>query len=284
MAFLTTQQDNLPAGVSGGGGQAYTRQTQAGEMAGVQLDQLLTSSNPLIENAQRRGQEFAQTRRLGNSSIAAGAAERSAIEAATPFALQQAGAVGQAATENLGFLNQYEMNDRSNQSAEVRAQIGADATKYAADASASAQRYSAKAQLQAVEAQLSHAGQQADMNRMHQIVMSNLTQDQTLAQMAAAHDINLDSLEANAFYELQQMAAVDNINVRNQGMSFVMGAYNNYTTMMQDAMMGDFDSAAFGRLVQSATNYLDSSIGFGSNLFQNFPEFEFELDSFTGGG
>jgi hypothetical protein len=74
------------------------------------LETMLSPNSDYIRNARQRGVEFANTRGLSNSSIAAGAAERSAMEAAAPLA-QQAVAIDanreQTLTDewskNLGF-------------------------------------------------------------------------------------------------------------------------------------------------------------------------------------
>lgn len=50
------------------------------------IESFLGSNSPLTQNARQRGVEYAATRGGINSSIAAGAAERSAMEAAMPLA------------------------------------------------------------------------------------------------------------------------------------------------------------------------------------------------------
>ncbi len=67
------------------------------------LEQIVGSGSPYIENARRRGLETAAARGGINSSIAAGASERSALEAAMPL-LQAAEATDQAAT-NVNYDN-----------------------------------------------------------------------------------------------------------------------------------------------------------------------------------
>lgn len=62
------------------------------EMVQSSLEAMLNPSSQYIKNARQRGIEYAATRGGINSSIAAGAAERSAIEAAAPLAQQAAGA------------------------------------------------------------------------------------------------------------------------------------------------------------------------------------------------
>lgn len=52
------------------------------------LESMLAPGSSYIDNARQRGMELAATRGGINSSIAAGAAERSAIEAAAPLAQQ----------------------------------------------------------------------------------------------------------------------------------------------------------------------------------------------------
>lgn len=70
------------------------------------LDAFTGSSSPYIENARRRGLELAATRGGINSSIAAGAAERSALEAAQPL-VQQAVQIDQN-NQQLGQQAQYD--------------------------------------------------------------------------------------------------------------------------------------------------------------------------------
>lgn len=59
------------------------------------LEQLLNPNSDFIKNARQRGVEYAAQRGGLNSSIAAGASERSAIEAAAPLVQQAAQIQGQ---------------------------------------------------------------------------------------------------------------------------------------------------------------------------------------------
>ena len=67
------------------------------------LDQVLSSGSPYIENARRRGLETAAARGGINSSIAAGASERAAMEGAMP--LVQQGLQIDAAERNVQYDN-----------------------------------------------------------------------------------------------------------------------------------------------------------------------------------
>lgn len=77
-----------------------------------QLNSLLQSDSPFIANARQRAAETANARGLLNSSIAAGAGERAAIEAALPIAQQDA----------KGFQDQALQNQQNRQQAQVNAQ------------------------------------------------------------------------------------------------------------------------------------------------------------------
>lgn len=114
----------------------FPPRTNGTQQALTSLDQVLNSNSPYIENARRKGMELAATRGGVNSSIAAGASERSAIESAMPLVQQglqmdQAGQnaeyenwlsqqnfgralYGQAFNNSLGMLNsiqQYALSD-----------------------------------------------------------------------------------------------------------------------------------------------------------------------------
>ena len=106
MALINYFTSNSPMPQQGG----VAPQVQPPQMArpGIDtvkgnLESLLSSGSSYIENARRRGAEMAAERGGINSSIAAGAAERSAIEAAAPLA-QQAAALDQQAQD-------YQMQD-----------------------------------------------------------------------------------------------------------------------------------------------------------------------------
>lgn len=65
--------------------------TSGAEMLGGSLEYFLNPNSQYLQNARQRGMEVAATRGGINSSIAAGASERAAIEAVAPLAQQAAG-------------------------------------------------------------------------------------------------------------------------------------------------------------------------------------------------
>lgn len=100
--FFTTQPATQPVQMNRGTG---TQQALSS------LEQVVGSGSPYIQNARQRGMELAATRGGINSSIAAGAAERSALEAAAPIV--QAGLNIDQAQQNVQYenwLNQQNFN------------------------------------------------------------------------------------------------------------------------------------------------------------------------------
>lgn len=69
-----------------GYGLDFVRQPVPQEMVANQLQQLLQSNSPYMQNATQRGIEYANQRGNVNSSIGAGASRRAALEAALPIA------------------------------------------------------------------------------------------------------------------------------------------------------------------------------------------------------
>lgn len=158
---------SLPPGFQGTANRAYTRQVQPNELSQNQITGLLSRADPYIANARQRGEEFSAGRGLLNSSAAAGASERAAIEAAAPLAMQDAQMYGTAAGQNLDALNQMAL-----QQLQASTQRGiASSNSAAAAAAAEAQR---RAALQLQREQLAFSGEQNQLDRGQQWGMQNL--------------------------------------------------------------------------------------------------------------
>lgn len=84
---------------------AVTRTVQANELSGNQLNDLIRGNSQYIQNARLSANEASAERGMLMSSIAAGASQRAAIDAAQPFAMQQADAYGRTASENMQAQN-----------------------------------------------------------------------------------------------------------------------------------------------------------------------------------
>lgn len=66
----------------------FTNQADPNQMVQSSLETMLNPNSQYIQNARQRGVEYAASRGGLNSSIAAGASERSAVEAAQPLVTQ----------------------------------------------------------------------------------------------------------------------------------------------------------------------------------------------------
>lgn len=93
--------------------QIYQPNMGAGNVVQDYLSQLLSSDSPYIQNARRSGIETAASRGLLNSSIAAGNAQRSAIEAAQPILNEITNLHNQR--EQLAFTGEQNQLDRDQQ-------------------------------------------------------------------------------------------------------------------------------------------------------------------------
>lgn len=93
--------------------QAYPAGMDAGSIVSDFMTNLLDEDGQYIQNARRRGLETAQNRGLRNSSIAAGASQRAALEAAQPLVSEMVGI--QQDRENRAFTGEQNQLDRNQQ-------------------------------------------------------------------------------------------------------------------------------------------------------------------------
>lgn len=166
----------LPGGTQGTVNRAYTHTPQQNELVAHQLQGLLASNSPYIQQARQSGREEAAGRGLLNSSMAAGAAQREAIRGALPIAQADAGRYGQSAESNLGYLNQMaqlQSNLASNESI-------ANRNLQSSMQNASGERAAA---LQLQRERLAFQGEQQGLDRAHQLGMGQFGLGSDLARM-----------------------------------------------------------------------------------------------------
>jgi hypothetical protein len=89
-----------------GYGLDFVREITPNELVANQLNSLLSSNSAYMQNARQRGLEVANARGNLNSSIAAGASQRAALEAALPIAQSDAQAYREANAANFDSLAQ----------------------------------------------------------------------------------------------------------------------------------------------------------------------------------
>lgn len=95
------------SGIQIGNTRLREREVQDNELVASQLEGLISGDSRYIRNARLRGVEFANARGQLGSSFAAGAAERSAIEAALPIAQADAQAYRDVAAQNMNAWNTF---------------------------------------------------------------------------------------------------------------------------------------------------------------------------------
>jgi len=84
-----------------------TRDVNPNELSSNQLNQITDENGAYIQRARNAGLAQANSRGLLNSSMAAGAAQGAAIDAAMPMAMQQAGAYTNVGDRNMDAENSY---------------------------------------------------------------------------------------------------------------------------------------------------------------------------------
>ncbi len=164
---VTPEKGNVP-GLSGGN-YAYTREAQDDAMVENRLNNLTASDSRYIQQARQGALRQANRRGLLNSSIAAGAAEGEAIRAGLPIASQDASTVDQARGQSMDAENQGLMQTRELQNRITLEQMGqasaADAFQAGSRDAAEQRRF----QLQMQREGLAYEGEQAGLNRAHQL-------------------------------------------------------------------------------------------------------------------
>lgn len=95
-------------------------------LASSQLTKMLAADSPLIQQARTRAAQMSGARGTLNSSMAIGAAEGAAWDAATPIAMNDAGTFARAQSENTSASNQFsrDANQFSREGALTIAQAG----------------------------------------------------------------------------------------------------------------------------------------------------------------
>lgn len=104
---VTADQMKTMAGTMQG---ATTYQPTENALVSSQLTKLLKQDNPYTALARSKAAQYANSRGLLNSSMAAGAGERAAIESALPVAQGDAQAYGVAERDNAAALNNFSLD------------------------------------------------------------------------------------------------------------------------------------------------------------------------------
>lgn len=119
-----------PKQIPGGG--FRTRDVSQDELSSNQLASILDQNGLLMQRARGQGMAQANSRGLLNSSLAAGAAQGAMIDAATPYAMQQAGAYTNVGDRNMDAENTYLLQEGDHANAQTIAGMNLSASQEAA--------------------------------------------------------------------------------------------------------------------------------------------------------
>lgn len=254
-------------GIQGTDERAYTRNVQGNELVQQQMQGLMNRGGAYMQNAARRGLETANRRGLLNSSIAAGASERSALEAAMPIAAADAATYSRAQTENLDALNRGLMQERDIMNAQTLEGM----------------RQATSANNAALQAELAREGMALDLQRQREnLAFSGEMQglDRAQQQWMAQFGLGADLTRAQVGTQLQDWFSTregqrDMINQMsmsefNMGLGIMGRFYNNFSDIFFD------DPGFFSDPVVS-----QAVMGFGQTFRQPFMSI---FNQYYGGG
>jgi len=190
--------------VAGFGAVATNPNAPAGEVGSVEgrLNRMLASDSPLMTRAATLGMQVANRRGLGNSSIAAGAAQNAVIEAAAPIAMQESQEANQIEITRMNNSTQMAIASADNETRKLIADKEIAANKLLAE-------LNSNTQLSIADKRIAADQVMAQFERDTQVALT--------AQRIAA-DYNLADLDRNTRMELadlevasrEKLAALDN--------------------------------------------------------------------------
>jgi hypothetical protein len=209
-----------------------TREVTPDELVQNRLQGLLDSNSPYIRNARLAGVQYANARGQLGSSFAAGAAQKSAIEAGLPIATADAQAFRDAATQNLNALNNFALANLQRATSLDTALIDSNTSIHIANMDASIRVSLANldaatrinisnldAKTQTNIANLSSQTQMALQAAQSQLQLTmqgrELTHDTEIEQMKQTGAINLTMLDGAIREKLAHLAIDGEIQVAN---------------------------------------------------------------------
>ncbi len=281
-------QPNVPrqsqaTGIQGTDGRAYTGNVQSNELVENRLTNLLQKKNPYIQNAQQRGLQAAGKRGLLNSSIAAGSAERAAIEAGMPIASADAQTFLQTRMQNQGDLNQNLMQERdiANRMLQGSREQG---TQLALQEGQLADNERDRLNRMLLQREnLAFSGEQQGLDRQQQEMMSRLGYNQDLGRLGVGFQYDIGRAREGA--RLEDNLA-DNAAFRTdwlQDNQFNRDFYGNLALNFQQAQIRDsstFYSQLTGALFENPEVFGNPEYLSGLNNFFSNEIFDNRFDSF----
>lgn len=190
-----------------------------------QLDAITASNSPYIQLAEQQGLISAAGRGLENSSIAAGAAQAAATQAAEPLATQNAGEAATAAEQNAALATQVsEQNAAEQTNANLQnAQLGTQASEFntGENVQEALQNAAEKTQTSQLNAQL--AGQTAQFN-------AGQTQAAASQNAQANNAMKQETMQLNSSINQQYLSGV-----QAEDLASIQGQFNQLIASNQAA-------------------------------------------------
>ena len=209
---VSPPRNSQAQGIYGTDNRAYTRNVTGNELVQNRMQGLMNRGGAYMQNAAQRGMETANRRGLLNSSIAAGSAERSSLEAAMPIAQADAATYGRTQSENMGALNQGLMQERDIINQQTMEGLRAASSGQNAQLQAMLAREGMQLELQRQRENLAFSGEQQGLDRFQQQQMAQfgLGADLTRGQQQYGFQRGLN--EQGFGFDLGRMGAQDYYN------------------------------------------------------------------------
>lgn len=190
-----------PTTLSDSNTQTRTVVSGSNETVAGQMDSLLKSGSPYMERARAGAMETANSRGLLNSSIAASAGEKAAIESALPIAQADAGTFKAAADYNTALANERAKYNADQGNAYNMARLEVDSGMVGKQMDIDAQRAAAVTEQQG-KLDLQAAQAQADASKTNSSLINNILMTTDLSpdrKAALLRELNAPGL-ANAIH------------------------------------------------------------------------------------
>lgn len=285
-------RNSQAAGISGTDNRGYTRTVGPDELVENRLNNLTNDpNNQYLSQARGEAQRQAASRGLGNSSIAAGAGVRAAIQSALPIASQDASTFAQAQGQNLDAMNANLMQERDIQNRMLEAAQNREMTASQNDQNRADAAAARELSLRMQRENLAYEGEQAGLNRGHDL--ERLGTDYSLRDLFANNQLGRDIATMGAdtefrtrFAEGQMGRDITTMGADTQFRDFLADndalrqdwlSGNEYNRQFYGDMMGAFMGVTLGSASEFFSGLNDYAMNnpdvFNAEDYTNFSQF-----------
>ncbi len=242
---------------------AETREVKDEELASNQLSNFLSKDSPAMQRAKQQGYLTADSRGLLNTTYAGEAAMGAMVDRAEPFVLSGADAYRQAASENLGYLNEAKEftagaeNTAELTNAQLETEVANQNAQRETETSLTNAQLSTDADISSAEIQSRENIAQADLDTRINITNSDLSINAAMT--------NLQSETQRFLQGMQNMSNEEIAQWNNQTQMAINEANVQNRTLLQQmaddaASQRNMDSIASSQLIASEANATQKAI------------------------